>query len=158
VSSLQLSIQSEKNNRQEIIIITDSLCTIMTAKNRTPTKNPKTQTSRKLDHEGPRITLQWVSSYVGIPGNDKTDQSAKEALDEDISTTERYPPDDLTEEDFKKSDQRWKNMWQRKINKEQVAISKLRTGYTRATHGPKMEGVSNPLCYVGAQKKLRTRE
>jgi hypothetical protein len=30
--------------------------------------------------------------------------------------------------------------------KEQVAISRLRTGYTRATHGPKMEGVSNPLC------------
>jgi hypothetical protein len=23
---------------------------------------------------------------------------------------------------------------------------RLRTGYTRATHGPKMDGVSNPLC------------
>jgi hypothetical protein len=85
----------------------------------------------------------------------------KEALDEDISTTERYPPDDLkkwlTEEDFKKRVQRWKNgnneMKQRKPNvdrkedtkkmpkKEQVAISRLRTGYT---HGLKMEGVSNP--------------
>jgi hypothetical protein len=46
-------------------------------------------------------------------GNEKVDQAAKEALDEDISTTERYPPDDLkkwlTEEDFKKRDQRWKN-------------------------------------------------
>jgi hypothetical protein len=31
------------------------------------------------------------------------------------------------------------------LRKEQVAISRLRTGYTRATHGPKMEGVSNPL-------------
>jgi hypothetical protein len=30
--------------------------------------------------------------------------------------------------------------------KEQVAISRLRTGYMRATHGPKMEGVGNPLC------------
>jgi hypothetical protein len=43
---------------------------------------------------------------VGIPGNEKADQGAKEALDEDISTTERYPPDDLkkllTEEDLKK--------------------------------------------------------
>jgi hypothetical protein len=29
--------------------------------------------------------------------------------------------------------------------KEQMAISRLRVGYTRATHGPKMEGVSNPL-------------
>jgi hypothetical protein len=27
-----------------------------------------------------------------------------------------------------------------------MAISRLRIGYTRATHGPKMEGVSIPLC------------
>jgi hypothetical protein len=27
-----------------------------------------------------------------------------------------------------------------------VAISRLRTGCTRAIHGPKMEGVGNPLC------------
>jgi hypothetical protein len=30
--------------------------------------------------------------------------------------------------------------------KEQVAISRLRTGYTGVTHGPKMEEVSNLLC------------
>jgi hypothetical protein len=30
--------------------------------------------------------------------------------------------------------------------KDQEAISRLRTGYTRSTHGSKMEGVSNPLC------------
>jgi hypothetical protein len=68
----------------------------------------------------------------------------------------------LTQEDFKKKDQRWKNgnneMKERKPDvdrkedtkgmprKEQVAISRLRTEYTRATHGPKMEGVRNPLC------------
>jgi hypothetical protein len=130
-------------------------------------KKPKTQTIRKmLDHEGPKITLLWVPSQRGIPGNEKADQAAKEALDEDIPTTERYPPDDLkkwlTEEVFKKRDQRWQNgnneMKERKPDidreedtkemprKEQVAISRLRTGYTRATHGLKMEGVDNPLC------------
>jgi hypothetical protein len=50
---------------------------------------------------------------VGFPGNEKADQAAKEALDEVISTTERYPPEDLqkwlTKEDFKKRDQRSKN-------------------------------------------------
>jgi hypothetical protein len=106
-SSLQLL------NRHEIVIITDSLSTIMAAENRTPTKNPKTQTVRNiLDHKGPRITLLRVPSHVGIPGNEKVDQTVKGALDEDISTPERYPPDDLkwlTEEDFKKRDQRWKN-------------------------------------------------
>jgi hypothetical protein len=103
---------------------------------------------------------------VGIPGNKKVDQALKGALDEDISTPERYPPDNLkkwlTEEDFKNRDIRWKNgnneMKERKPDvdrkedtkgmprKEQVAISRLRTGYTRTTHGFKMEGVSNPLC------------
>jgi hypothetical protein len=138
----------------------------MAAESRTLTKNSDTQTIRKmLDHKGPRITLPWVPSHKEISGNEKADQAAKEALDEDISTTERYPPDHLkkwlTEEDFKKWDQRWKNgnneMKERKPDvdrkedtermpsKEQVAISRLRTRYTRSTHGPKMEGVSNPL-------------
>jgi hypothetical protein len=45
------AIQSEKNNRHEIVIITNSLSTIMAADSRTPTKNPKTQNIRKmLDH------------------------------------------------------------------------------------------------------------
>jgi hypothetical protein len=105
-------------------------------------------------------------SHKGIPGNKKADQVAKETLDEDIPTTERYPPDvlkkRLTEEDFKKRDQRWKSgnneMKERQPNvdikedtkgmprKEQVAISRLRIGYTRVTHGPNMEEVFNPLC------------
>jgi ribonuclease HI len=63
-----------------------------------------------LDHEGSRITLLWVSNHVEISGNEKADQAAKEKLDEDISTTEKYPPDDLkkwlTEENFKKRDQK----------------------------------------------------
>jgi ribonuclease HI len=90
------AIQSETNSRNEIVIITDSLRTIMAAESRTPTKNPKSQTIRKMmDQEGPRITLLWVTSHKGIPGNKKADQAAKEALDKDIPTTERYPPDDL---------------------------------------------------------------
>jgi hypothetical protein len=56
-SAIIEAIQSENNNRHEIVIITDSLCTIMAVENRTPTKIPKTQTIRKMmDHEGPRIT------------------------------------------------------------------------------------------------------
>jgi archaellum biogenesis ATPase FlaH len=90
------TIQSEKNNRHELVIIIDSLSTIMAAENCTSTKNPKTQTSRKmLDHEGRRIAFLWVPSHVEIPSDEKSDQAAKKALDEDISTTERYPPDDL---------------------------------------------------------------
>jgi ribonuclease HI len=84
-SAIIEAIQLEKNNRHEIVIITDTVSTIMAAENRAPTKNAKTQTIRKmLDHEGLRITLLWVASHVGRPVNEKTDQVAKEALDEDI--------------------------------------------------------------------------
>jgi hypothetical protein len=30
--------------------------------------------------------------------------------------------------------------------REQVVISRLRTEYTRATHGPRMNGITNPQC------------
>jgi hypothetical protein len=42
------AIQSEKNSRHEIVIITDSLSTIIAAESRTPTKNPKTQTNSSM--------------------------------------------------------------------------------------------------------------
>jgi hypothetical protein len=58
------AMQSEKNSRHKIVIITDSLSTIMAAESRTPTKNPKTQTVRKmLDQDGPRTSLLWVASH-----------------------------------------------------------------------------------------------
>jgi hypothetical protein len=80
-----------------------------------------------------------VSSHKGIPGNEKTDQAAKGALDEDISTTERYPPDYikkwLTEVNFKKRDQRWKNgnneMNERKTRRRQKGGGYKRNGKER---------------------------
>jgi hypothetical protein len=66
------------------------------------------------------------SSHKGIPCNEKADQAAKEALDEDIPTTESYPPDDLkkwlTEEDFKNRERkeagrRQKKGYKRNANK-----------------------------------------
>jgi hypothetical protein len=73
-------------------------------------------------------------------------------LGEDIPTptTERYPPDDLkkwlTDEDLKKRDERWKNGNNRMKERKPEPISRLKTGYTKATHGLKMKGVGNPLC------------
>jgi hypothetical protein len=50
----------------------DSLSTIMAVESRTPTKNPKTQTIRKiLDQEGPITTLLRFPSHKGIQGNEK---------------------------------------------------------------------------------------
>jgi hypothetical protein len=81
-----------------------------------------------LDQERPRITLLWVPSHKRIPGNENSNLAAKKALEEDILTTERYPPDDLkkssTEEDYKKWDQRWKN--RNNENKERKPLTERR--------------------------------
>jgi hypothetical protein len=51
---------------------------------------------RKLiDQASTNITLLWVSSHVGIPGNKSADEAAKEALNEETHHTETYPPQDL---------------------------------------------------------------
>jgi hypothetical protein len=162
----------------------------MAAENRTPTNNPKTQTIRKmLDHIGPKITFLWAPSHLGIPGNEKANQAAKEALDEDISTTERYLPDELkkwlTEEDFKKRDQRWNNgnneMKERKLDWTEIRIRKKCQGKSNWQYQDSEPGIRGPhtaprckgsaIHYallqhlsirrphtVGIQKKLRTRE
>jgi hypothetical protein len=62
----------------EEVIATDSLSTLTAASDKKDTKNPKTQTIWKLlEQEVTKITLLWVSSHVGIPGNKKSDNTRK---------------------------------------------------------------------------------
>jgi hypothetical protein len=57
-SAIIEAIQSLKNNRHEIVIITGSISTIMAAEKPHNNEKSKTQTIRNmLVHEGPRITL-----------------------------------------------------------------------------------------------------
>jgi hypothetical protein len=77
-SAIIEAIQSKKNNRHKIVIIMDSLSTIMAAESHTPTKNPKTLTIRKmLDNDGPRITLLWVPSHKKYKGTKKPTRQQK---------------------------------------------------------------------------------
>jgi ribonuclease HI len=48
-----------------------------------------------MDQHTSKITLFWVPSRVGIPGNETADAAAKEALHEEIQQDEKYPPQDL---------------------------------------------------------------
>jgi hypothetical protein len=61
------------------------------------TKNPNTRRIRELlDKEKGRVKLMWIPSHLGITGNERADEAAKNALEEDINDRELYPPQDLS--------------------------------------------------------------
>jgi hypothetical protein len=150
-----------------MVIITDSLSTMMAVSDRKRSKNPKTQTIRKLmDQKPSNITLLWVPSHVGIPENETADNAAKEALDK-----EKKPPQDLIKwmknKQQKEQEKKWerststmkerKHFFEKNTNtktlnrREQVVVSRLRIGYTRATHASFMNkdlSTECPFCAV----------
>jgi hypothetical protein len=109
------------------------------------------------------VTLFWVPGYAGITGNKEVDEEAKRALEESIPNDEKYPPEDLsgwvkTEiAGSRKGEKRVQFKRERRTRvgkmtlrsrkrRDHVAVTRLRTGYSRATHRYKMEGTRDPDC------------
>jgi hypothetical protein len=78
------------------VIITDSFGTLMAVEVNINSKNPKTLSLRKLlDEKREKAILLWVPGYMGIPGNEIADEEGKADLENNILSTEKYPPQDL---------------------------------------------------------------
>jgi hypothetical protein len=132
---------------------------------------------------------------MGIPGNEQADEQADEeakaTLDDDLEQNEEYPPNYLENwlkaETAKNRKERWRNgnnnNWKTEhkydedtramTRREQVVISRLRMGHTRATYGPRMNRITNPqsrsalfvtpgsqliMSYGTAKKRKKTKE
>jgi ribonuclease HI len=136
------------------VIATDSLSTNMAVEGTRWTKNPKTRRIRQLlDQEKGKVKLMLIPSHSGIMENERPDETAKNALEEDINNRELYSPQDLInwmiKTDAKNRQDRWaqgeNTMRFRKetielkddstnlSRKEQVVVSRLKTKYTRGT-------------------------
>jgi ribonuclease HI len=48
-----------------------------------------------LDQEKGRVKLIWIPSHSGVTGDEWADETAKNALEEDINDRELYPSQDL---------------------------------------------------------------
>jgi ribonuclease HI len=77
------------------MIVTDCLSTMMAVEGTRWPKNLKTKQIRKLvDQEKGRVQLMCIPSHSEITGNEKADEVAKNALEEDINDRELYSPQD----------------------------------------------------------------
>jgi hypothetical protein len=114
------------------------------------TKNPKTRRIMELlDQEKGRVKLMWIPSHSRITGNERADEAANNALDEDINDRELYPPQDLIgwirktdaknrqkrkHHEIQKRNYRVEGRFHQPKQNEQVVVSRLRMMHTRATH------------------------
>jgi hypothetical protein len=110
-----------------------------------------------MDKRKRNVTLCWVPGHAGIPRNEEANEYAKRALEKSIPNDEKYPPEDLSgwiktkmagsrqrrwEEgenamNERKKNTGWQNDTETMESRNQVTVTRLRTGDSRATHRQK---------------------
>lgn len=153
---------------QTVAVCSDSLSSINSIENMY-TQNPLVQEIHEICHRladiGVSITLVWVPSHVGINGNERADQAAKEALTSNLIAEEIQLHNDLKNLLRRTITTKWQNLWQQSnaklrtiqpsvpagklphLNRRDMAvIRRLRIGHTRATHGYLMALNDPPTC------------
>ena len=113
----------------------------------------------KLIRKGKAVTFCWIPAHVGVPGNEKADKAAKEAIKSN-QARDRIPIKDYHPSLKKMIWRRWQNLWnvepmtnklkniknevnpwkqEAKDRETEVMIARLRIGHTRLTHCHLME-------------------
>jgi hypothetical protein len=148
-----------------MVILTDSVSTLMAIERNGNTKNPKTRILRKmrekmLDEEREKVSFVWAL----ITGNEIANIEAKTSLDDVIHPTETYRPQELakwlTIKAIESRNLKWKESnnemkaikiipeWTKDTEElgrnNQVIITRVRTGYARATHSISLRSAITP--------------
>ena len=168
INSALKIIETHSTNNYEYIIFTDNMSVLTALENR-KTNDPITtkildqieETSTNKD-----LVFCWIPSHVGIRGNDRADQAAKEALKLEPSHV-KIPYTDLKPTIKKYITDKWQEQWKtcqnnklhsiqkqigKKINthnmprKEEVVMTRLRIGHSYITHSHLLKGEEAPHC------------
>ena len=98
---------------QPILILTDSLSATISLKNPHKSKHYLIEkiSSKILTLPHKKITIEWIPSHTGIPGNDNADKLAKESLDLTYITQSPYSSRDAHKIAYKYFAQKATNTW-----------------------------------------------
>lgn len=149
------------------IIYTDSLSAIQAIQQLftscTITQQIQDNFHRALSN-GKNIVLAWIPAHVGLAGNTRADEAAKDAVNV-TETILLIPPNDVLHKVKIAIKEDWTNVWQNTTSnqlrnikpttenwplccqrKEQIAITRLRIGHTRLTHKHLLQRSEPEVC------------
>jgi len=158
------------HDENNFIICSDSLSGIMAIHSR-DTKHPFILEILKsitlLSTNLKSVVLIWCPAHVGIPGNERADGLAKEALSLDTIADFPVPASDLKYCIKKFIQSKWQQRWDTQINnklhfikpnigpwqpcqresrREEIVLARIRIGHTYLTHGYLLRGEVQPEC------------
>ena len=159
---------AKASHLKQFIIFTDSLSCLQSIENE-DINNQLILTFLEqytlCTRKGKHIVLCWIPSHIGIPGNEKADKYAKEAIEEDMRPIE-VPYTDFIPEVKAYVKGLWQRTWDGSTDflsmispdvgkteynpnltrKEQVVLCRIRIGHTRLTHSYLMKNEEPPRC------------
>jgi len=136
------------------LIVTDSLSTLNTVLENYPKNEPRTRLIANLMDNDENIKLLWVPAHRGISGNEEANKAAKESLGQAETENSKVSAYDLIKAVNRLFTSQRQNKWIESDNpmkeykprielfndtshlnrREQVIITRLRTGYSFLTH------------------------
>jgi hypothetical protein len=135
---------THRHHPNPITIYSDSMSSLMTAQNRNTKETGAIKLANLLNSEKGKIKLVWTpwtpygyagyAGYAGIPGNELADSAAKLATNLPLDDTEAIAEIDLILYIQKQLIRKKRQKTSGITRKQQVAISRIKMGYTRQTH------------------------
>ncbi|KAL4112023.1 hypothetical protein QTP88_015872 [Uroleucon formosanum] len=161
-----------KNENEKYIILSDSLSSLISIKNKINPSDIAIQIQNRLEEAKRKnniIILIWIPGHIGIDGNEKADRQAKLATrsnDAQHINISQYT--DVRKQIKQNTISLWQNIWYTQTNKlnqikqtikrrkrntnisitEEKKLNRARIGHTNMTHGYLMAKDDPPICQV----------
>ena len=169
-AALKLAVAAaEESDGQKFLILSDSLSCLKALSNYYNTDPRITSIADGVDRvlkKGKEVTFLWIPSHIGIQGNERADQLAKEALRLDLPRRVQLPHVDLKPKIRSYVNSLWKDEWSQETDnklkevkpelhprrrccnsrREDVKMTRLRIGHSALTHRHLLAGEAAPRC------------